>query len=53
MEKKGNDGVTKEFKFPCFKGIENRKKEYRKLIDSKIKKGYVQKLVPGFTIIKK
>ena len=44
----GNNGVTKEFNFPKnAKGIEKREKEYRKLIDSKIKKGYVQKLVPG------
>ena len=44
----GNNGVTKEFNFPKnAKGIEKREKEYRKLIDSKVKKGYVQKLVPG------
>ena len=44
----GNNGVTKEFNFPKnAKGIQKREKEYRKLIDSKVKKGYVQKLVPG------
>ena len=29
------------------KVFKKREKEYRKLIDSKVKKGYVQKLVPG------